>query len=465
MPAPAEEAGWGGIDDDDDFPFPLDQPATQAPPGHHGGSPHARQPPAPAVHLSPPVAAAKGKSPAAKKPATAAAPPAVPPAAAAAAKAQSPVAKKPVTFLAPAPKPKAAPMSPPVDESAEAQLARPRVSLAALRRAFPDDDFDALRVGPITAADAKANAVARAQVWRGETNAGAGPAKAPAFLGKHPQRAQAAAPEEDAPGARRRGAVRKGVKPPKRNARQLVVDDGDDDQGLAPPPMQADDEDGTPATAGTQQGTPRAAAAPAAQPEKRRSPFMQAVDKAMELVRFRAARTTLRETGTDPLAETLAEAAVARRGPGSPSPMRIDPVQRGPTAKTISWSDEKEPAAVPKRRDASGGDPDYMCLDNNSMDDVTEDSGDSDGRPAKKLKRAPPAMMKASNLTPSGRRAPTRWSDDEVALLIQLHKAVPATCHQPWAYILKAGGSRFQHGRSTVDLKDKWRNLVKSNAV
>lgn len=32
----------------------------------------------------------------------------------------------------------------------------------------------------------------------------------------------------------------------------------------------------------------------------------------------------------------------------------------------------------------------------------------------------------------------------------------------PWKKILEFGGNVFQKGRTTIDLKDKWRNICKS---
>ena len=135
----------------------------------------------------------------------------------------------------------------------------------------------------------------------------------------------------------------------------------------------------------------------------------------------------------------------------------------------MGWSEEKELPAARRRGGASDGDPDYLHLDRADADDVTEDEDsddDSDDRPHKKQKRGGPAAKKAGHTNPSGRRVAVKWTDAEVALLIRLHAAVPADKkRQPWAFILNAGGNGFQHGRSGVDMKDKWRNLVKAGTV
>ena len=52
----------------------------------------------------------------------------------------------------------------------------------------------------------------------------------------------------------------------------------------------------------------------------------------------------------------------------------------------------------------------------------------------------------------------TRWSEEETALLVD---AVCVRGTGSWADILEQHRATFHPTRSSVDLKDKWRNLVK----
>ena len=52
----------------------------------------------------------------------------------------------------------------------------------------------------------------------------------------------------------------------------------------------------------------------------------------------------------------------------------------------------------------------------------------------------------------------TRWSEEETALLVD---AVCVRGTGSWADILEQHRAAFHPTRSSIDLKDKWRNLVK----
>ena len=56
----------------------------------------------------------------------------------------------------------------------------------------------------------------------------------------------------------------------------------------------------------------------------------------------------------------------------------------------------------------------------------------------------------------------TRWSEEETALLVD---AVCVRGTGSWADILEQHRATFHPTRSSVDLKDKWRNLVKVPAL
>ncbi|KAL4441879.1 hypothetical protein ABPG77_003795 [Micractinium sp. CCAP 211/92] len=98
--------------------------------------------------------------------------------------------------------------------------------------------------------------------------------------------------------------------------------------------------------------------------------------------------------------------------------------------------------------------------------------------------RAPPLVAPGSASRPAGRRAvvaplgsedaqagvaadgqrrrPKRWSDEEEAELVRL---VKLHGRGSWALIEKEGADMFQGRRKQVDLKDKWRNIVKAGRI
>ena len=61
-----------------------------------------------------------------------------------------------------------------------------------------------------------------------------------------------------------------------------------------------------------------------------------------------------------------------------------------------------------------------------------------------------------------GRRQNTRWSEAETAVLVD---AVCVRGTGSWAGILEQHRATFHPTRNSVDLKDKWRNLVKVLAI
>jgi len=185
------------------------------------------------------------------------------------------------------------------------------------------------------------------------------------------------------------------------------------------------------------------------------------------LASLAGASAQLKATGKDPLTGALQEARLAGGGspgaaraamaPGEQSPpgQRIHVASRGATARTVAWS--------------TGG----VSDDEYDVADPEESDEELDAQPRKKERTQLPKLSPAARLSPvskgvpaspGARRQPQRWGDAEEELLIRLHGEIgPAT--RVWAKILRAGGAGFMDGRSSVDLKDKWRNLQKAKRV
>ena len=225
------------------------------------------------------------------------------------------------------------------------------------------------------------------------------------------------------------------------------------------------------------------------------------------------ASAALKETGVDPLAEALQQAATAVPGSGRKpaakdaaaaaaanenelllpgGKVRINMFERGATARTVEWGSPG--SSLGRRKQRAGG------SDSDEVSDPEEEDDDEDDAdaPARKRRlhlpstdgaaaaavRAPLAPLavargggggggsKRAARSPAAARSPgagrrrarLKWSAEEEELLIRL----VAQMGSSWASVLAAGrddANGFNPIRTQVDLKDKWRNLVKSGRV
>ena len=219
------------------------------------------------------------------------------------------------------------------------------------------------------------------------------------------------------------------------------------------------------------------------------------------------ASAALKETGVDPLAEALQQAATAAPGSGRKpaakdaaaaanenelllpgGKVRINMFERGATARTVEWGSPG--SSLGRRKQRAGGSDSDEVSDPEEEDDadaparkkrlhlpVTDGAaaaavraplaplavarGGGGGGGAKRAARSPaPARSPGAG----GRRPRLKWSVEEEELLIRL----VAQMGSSWASVLAAGrddANGFNPIRTQVDLKDKWRNLVKSGRV
>mmetsp|Transcript_14637 Transcript_14637/g.46559 ORF Transcript_14637/g.46559 Transcript_14637/m.46559 type:complete len:468 (-) Transcript_14637:176-1579(-) len=168
---------------------------------------------------------------------------------------------------------------------------------------------------------------------------------------------------------------------------------------------------------------------------------------------LRATTAGLSALGEDPLLASLRDAGAARPGhaaEGSAAAVLIN--QRKAGAQTVGW---------------------------HSPGDTIEDEGDEPPAPvlpARAVSHFPlqlgggasPDRRRSGGASGLQQRRGGRWATDEVDKLKDLVSQYPASGgRRPWAKILEQGRSAgVFEGRTDVDLKDKWRNLIKTgNAV
>jgi len=456
-------------------------PATQAfPTSRHPGSP--RAPPAASPRQKAAVAAA-AKSPARVVPAA------------------SP--KQPAR---PTPVPAAAPdASPPQDESARAQMTWPRVSLAALRRACPNEDFDALRERGITAAEAAVEAAARA---RQRANLAPPPGR-----GRSVKRAPLAdeddeddeeedkrRPQPSPTASKGRAAHKKTSRPQKRaKVEPAAVEEIVIEEDVPAPIVNNDMDDDEGDLKQLQQPMTQAAVAvvsPLAKMVRTVGTVVGAVGAVFgyggggAVEELRDARAVLKKTGTDPLVASLAEAGkarpvsggaaaapspVARKTPPSGGRLLIDPLIKGPTARTVHWSggNGAGPSKPPRGRHDDDDDDDDDIEDDD--DDIFNLNKTADKGPQRKKQAARkkslvvahiagkvPAHISVGRELDGGRRVAVPWTEEEEEQLKELYKQIRHTT-RVWRDILKSG--TFEAGRTSVDIKDKWRNLQKKGEI
>jgi len=373
----------------------------------------------------------------------------------------------------------------------------PRVSLAALRRACPNEDFDALRERGITAADAAVEAAARA---RQRANLAPPPGR-----GRSVKRAPLAdkddedddeddkrRPQPSPTASKGRAAHKKTSRPQKRaKVEPAAVEEIVIEEDVAAPivnnDMDEDEEDPK------QQQQPMTQAAVAVV-----SPFTKVVRTLGAVFGYggggaveelRDARAVLKKTGTDPLVESLAEAGkarpvsggaaaapspVARKTPPSGGRLLIDPLIKGPTARTVPWSggNGAGPSKPPRGRHDDDDDDDDI---EDEDDDIFNLNKTADKELQRKEKAARkkslvvaqfagkvPAHISVGRELDGGRRVAVPWTEEEEEQLKELYKQIRHTT-RVWRDILKSG--TFQAGRTSVDIKDKWRNLQKKGEI
>lgn len=101
---------------------------------------------------------------------------------------------------------------------------------------------------------------------------------------------------------------------------------------------------------------------------------------------------------------------------------------------------------------------------------IVDENDDEDPNPMPKLPEFPSAHAEfAPSLgnSQSGRRRRQVWTDEEVCALLAGVKMFwsPTQTKMDWLAIWKHFSILRQHGRTSLDLKDKWRNLEKQKRV
>ncbi|KAL3533832.1 hypothetical protein ACH5RR_007353 [Cinchona calisaya] len=99
---------------------------------------------------------------------------------------------------------------------------------------------------------------------------------------------------------------------------------------------------------------------------------------------------------------------------------------------------------------------------------ITESSEENNEKPATKYSirsRKPMKQYSTYPAIPQLRRKPLPWTKVEEEKLKEGVQRLASDQHRsiPWKEILEFGGDVFQRGRTTVDLKDKWRNVCKGS--
>lgn len=118
-----------------------------------------------------------------------------------------------------------------------------------------------------------------------------------------------------------------------------------------------------------------------------------------------------------------------------------------------------------RKKEATGHQAAELYADVNS-----ESISDSDGLSEDEKKRTNTSMLSPTPLreapaTNQSRRKKVPWTAEEEAILKEgVQKFVQGDNKAiPWKDILEFGGSVFQKGRRAVDLKDKWRNIMRGS--